>query len=279
MKRNKTILNIVALSALFATGQVFGQTDSVRVKTTTSETVTSGTQPTPPPPPPPAPATPPPAPAPAPVINEEATHDNTKEERPLRRTELGFRYYPTFSSLKVRTYDNQTVGGQVSMSHGYGAFIGHNFNHHVGVVLEVDYNQVSQKYRDRNLDRKVNINYLNIPVLLSLNTDKAKCVNWNFVVGPQFGVNVGSRVTEAPGDTVRATVAVKGGDVGAAYGTGLEFGLNREHTLRLDVGYRGFTGLVDMNASQSNSDPNTYNLLVSTRRQYNAAYIGLTFLF
>jgi len=257
---------------------MLAQTDTVRVRTTTSETVSTGTQPATVPAQTVATPAPVPPPAPAPVATEEPKD----EKAPLRKTELGFRYYPTFSALRVKTYNNETVGGDVSMSHGWGAFIGHNFNRHFGLILEVDYNQVSQKYRDQNLERRVNINYLNIPVLLSFNTDKTHWVNWNFVVGPQFGINVGSSIHtdgNAQADTVHATVAVKGSDVGVAYGTGLEFALNREHTVRLDVGYRGFHGLVDMDANQSSSSPDTYNVVVRAARKYNAAYIGLTFMF
>ncbi len=279
MKNNRTILNIVAITALFASGSLLSQSDTVRVRTTTAETVSTGTRPVEPAPV----ATVAPAPAPAPVAAPApATTDNTDDHKDhVRKTELGFRYYPTFSALRVRTYDNQVVDGQMTMSNGFGVFVGHNFNHHVGLILELDYNQVSQKYKDRNLDRRVNINYINVPVLLSLNTDKAKVVNWNFVAGPQFGLNIGSDVTEAPGDTVKYTVAVKGGDVGLAYGTGLEIALNREHTVRLDFGYRGFSGLVDMGAKQTSSTSNSasFNVLVSAKRNYHAGYVGLTFLF
>ncbi len=278
MKKNTTF-NIVAITALLASGSLLSQTDTVRVRTTTTETVSTGTRVTPAEVAPAATVAPAPAPAAAPA--PATTDDSNEHKEHVRKTELGFRYYPTFSALRVRTYDNQTVDGKLTMSNGFGAFIGHNFNHHVGLILEVDYNQVSQKYKDRNLDRRVNVSYLNVPILLSLNTDKAKCVNWNFVAGPQFGLNIGSDVSEAPGDTVRATVAAKGGDVGLAYGTGLEIALNREHTVRLDFGYRGFAGLVDMAAQQTSSTNNSasFNVLMSARRNYHAGYIGLTFMF
>jgi len=47
--------------------------------------------------------------------------------------------------------------------------------------------------------------------------------------------------------------------------------------MRLDVGYRGFYGFVNMNATQTS--PNTYNILVNGTRKTNAAYLGLSFLF
>jgi len=271
METNKTIFSLL-LAGTFISTAVTAQSDTVRVRTTTTETISSGTYKSP------TTMTPAPAPAPIPAVVEDDRNENPS----LRRTEIGFRYYPTFSALKVRTYSGEVVDGTVSMSNGFGAFIGHNFSRHVGVILEVDYNQMSQKYRDANLDRIVNLSYVNVPVLLSLNTDKTNWVNWNFVVGPQFGLNIGSSVKtngNANGDTLRAVVAVKEGDVGLAYGTGLEFALNEDHTFRLDVGFRGFYGLVNMDAKQSSSSPGSYNVVLRAARKYYAGYIGITFVF
>lgn len=69
-----------------------------------------------------------------------------------------------------------------------------------------------------------------------------------------IGLNIGSSLNttgNANGDTLRATVAVKQGDVGLAYGTGLEFALNKDHAIRLDVGFRGYYGLVNVDAKES----------------------------
>jgi hypothetical protein len=118
--------------------------------------------------------------------------------------------------------------------------------------------------------------------MLSLNTDKSAPVNLNFVVGPQFGFNIGSSITGNDGanqDTLRATIGAKAGDVGAAYGAGVEFMLNDSHNLRLDLGFRGYYGLVDMRANQSSNNPDTYNVLLRASRKTYAGYIGLTWLF
>lgn len=282
MKTNSTLGTVIALMAL-STGSVMAQVpDSAGMQnpaiqqnstTTIHQNNTTINQA-----PAPAPATVAPAPAPAP----EATAADTDNDVPLRHGEFGIRYMPTFSTLRVRTYDGETVQGTLSMSHGWGALIGFNFNRHVGVVAEVNYIQINQKFKDRNLDRRVSVSYLNIPVLLSLNTNKEAPVNVNFVVGPQFGLNVGASVDGDDGgnqDSVKATVGVKSGDVGAAYGAGLEFALNREHTIRLDVGFRGYYGLVDMRATQSGNNPDTYNVLLSAKRKTYAGYIGIAFLF
>jgi hypothetical protein len=214
------------------------------------------------------------------VRTDRAMDQRTDRYTGLRPAELGVRYMPTFSSLRVRTSSGDVVQGELAMSHGWGVMLGYNFDRHIGIVGEVDYLAIEQKYKDRNLDRTVGVSYLNIPVMLSVNTNKTKPVNWNFVAGPQFGINIGSSLrTEgtAESGTVQAAVGVKQGDVGLAYGTGLEFALNRDHTLRADVGYRGFFGFLDMNADEV--APNTYNVIVKAARKSYAGYLGLTWCF
>ena len=188
---------------------------------------------------------------------------------------------PTFSSLTVRTYEGDVVQGETTMSNGYGGIIGFN-GKHIGLQGEVNYLKISQKYKDRNLDRVVDISYLNIPVLLSLNTDKSKMINWNVVAGPQFGINAGAKTSSSGGestDTLKAVVAIKKGDIGLAYGTGLEFMLNAKRSVRLDLGFRGFYGLVDMRDTSTDNDPNTYNVIVKASRKTYGGYIGFAFLF
>jgi len=283
MKTNTTIATMAFLA--LSIGSVNAQTDSVRVQQNTTTTSTTQTQidntaPVAPAQTQQAPAQPTPAPAPAPAATD--THDDN--DYVLRHGELGLRYMPTFASLKLRDAGGDAVQGQLTMSHGWGIMGAINFNHHVGLQAEVNYHQINQKYKDRGLDRQVNVSYLNIPVLLSLNTDKASAVNLNFVVGPQFGFNLGAEVSgDSSGNTdeAQATVGAKAGDVGAAYGAGIEFMLNDDRTLRLDLGFRGYYGLVDMAASETNNNngSETYNVLLKASRKTYAGYLGLTWLF
>ncbi len=203
-----------------------------------------------------------------------------KERPPLRRGEFGLRFMPTFTSLALKTNNGQVVEGQATLSYGYGIMLGVNLSKNVGLQAEVNYNSISQKYKDQNLDREIRINYINIPVLLSINTDKTRCVNFNVVAGPQFGLNVGSSMTTNGNnntDTLQAVLAVKQGDVGLAYGAGFEFALNRLHTIRFDLGFRGVYGLV--NIDDNTNSNNTYNVLVRASRKSYAGYAGFTFLF
>lgn len=285
MKTNKT--NLVLALMILAAGSVSAQVDSVRIKqnsttTSTVETQIDNTEPVAPVQTQPAPAA---TTAPAPAVAPAATQvDDDNTEYVLRHGELGIRYMPTFATLRLRDAGGDAVQGEVAMSHGWGIMGAVNFNHHVGIQAEVNYHQINQQFKDRGLDRQVNVSYLNIPVMLSLNTDKAAPVNLNFVVGPQFGLNVGAEIdgdSNGNADEARATVGAKSGDVGAAYGVGLEFMLNSNRTLRLDVGFRGYYGLVDMSANEVESPgPNeTYNVLLKASRKTYSGYLGLTWLF
>jgi hypothetical protein len=220
------------------------------------------------------------------VKQKEVVHDTVVRQdhyyntNKLHPVELGVRYMPTFVSMQFRNSNGDVVQGDVSVSNGYGVMLATNFSRHVGIQAGVDYLAINQKYKDMNLDRQVQVNYLNIPVMLSLNTNKTKPVNVNFVVGPQFGVNVGSNTsTSGNGDTqtLHATVGASGPDIGAAYGAGLEIALDRARCFRIDLGYRGFYGLV--NGSTTQTGPNTYNVFVQGSRRTNAGYVGLTWAF
>jgi hypothetical protein len=196
----------------------------------------------------------------------------------LRMFEVGLHYMPTFYNMDFRTSDGGIVTGSVSLSHGFGAMMAFNLSPHFGFQSEIDYYKASQSYKDLDVNQNVDIKYIDIPILISLNTNKLARVNLNAVVGPQFGINVGSNISSSGSNgATTGTIALKKGDVGAAFGAGLEFALNQAHSVRLDLGYRGFYGLVSMNANETNS--NSYNVMVDAKRKNNAAYVRLTFLF
>lgn len=195
--------------------------------------------------------------------------------------EIGARYMPTFSSFDVRS-SNGAVYSQFTLSHGVGGFMAFNASEHVGFQVEGIYLSMSQKYRDNDLDRTVHLNYMNFPLLLSLNTSKGSMVNLNIVGGPQFGINVGSRVESSSGgqvDTVNAVLAVKTGDLGVAYGAGLEFGLGPNRAVALELGFRGVYGLIDISDKSKSTTTNEYYVLDRAHVQSYAGYVGLRFGF
>lgn len=199
-----------------------------------------------------------------------------------QKAEFGLRFMPTVSSLNLMTSSGGQVEGKATLGYGFGALLGFNFSDHVGIQGEVIYSSSSQKYTEVDLERKVNLRYVNIPLLLSLNTGKTKAVNLNIVAGPQLGLSAGSSVHLSGGDETGqpiAVVSVKKGDIGFAYGIGVDFGLNAARTIRLGLGYRGVSGLFDISDNNRSITTNSFYILDRTHVKSNAAYIGLSILF
>ncbi len=194
--------------------------------------------------------------------------------------EFGLRFMPTFSNFKVFTPGNGNKIGDFTNGYGFGAILGINFTDHVGVQGEVLYSAIAQKYTELDVERKINLKYVNIPILLSLNTGKSKVVNFNIVGGPQIGISAGSNVfTKGNGNNnPSAVLAVKKGDLGFAYGAGLDFGLNSAHTSRLGIGFRGVEGLFDISDRSNTLSTDSYYLLDKTHVKTYSLYVGLSIL-
>jgi len=175
----------------------------------------------------------------------------------FHRVEFGFRFMPTISAFKMESSSGGVVSGQATLGYGVGGFIGYNSSKHVGFAIEMLYNSVSQKYKDDELDRVMKVNYVTIPILMSLNTGKGNPVNLKIEFGPQLGMNIGSSM-KTHGDTLQTVLSTKQSDIGIAFGSGLGFTLNTERTIRLDIGYRGVYG---------------------NKIKTNSAYFGLALLF
>jgi hypothetical protein len=210
----------------------------------------------------------------------EDNKDN-KDKEEFHHGEFGLQFIPMVTRMDFNTSNGDVVTADAVLGMGYGGKIGLNFSPCFGLLGEVNYDAIMQRYKDKDLEREVHLNYLDIPVLLVLSTDKTKPVMFNVHAGPQFGINVGSSVSggqTSETDTVHAVIAVKQGDVGLAYGAGLGFMLIPDkNTLRLDLGFRGMYGLIDTRGDQTSAD--TYNVLVKASRKAYGGYLGLTLLF
>src|SRR5436190_18960037 len=128
---------------------------------------------------------------------------------------FGVRFMPTLTSLQYSENEG-VIETSFILGYGAGLLLGTNFNDNVGLQGEIMYSQLAQKYKTGgNIERKVKLNYINVPLLLSLNTGIHNPVNLNFVIGPQLGLNTGASVEINNGieaDTVHAVLAVKRGD-------------------------------------------------------------------
>ncbi len=199
------------------------------------------------------------------------------------RVEFGLRFMPTLSNFQMQTYEGGTVAGQATFGYGAGGVLGFNFTKHAGMQVEFLYNSLSQKFRDQDLDKQINVRYLSIPLLFSLNTGKQNRVNLNLVLGPQIGMNLGSEIvnTGSSGDidTITFVLATKTTDFGFAYGGGIEFTLNELETIRLDLGFRGVYGLMNISDNSKPIADNSKYIIGMTKVRTQAIYIGFSFLF
>jgi opacity protein-like surface antigen len=195
--------------------------------------------------------------------------------------QFGLRFMPTFSKFDIKTSTGGTIKGEGTFGLGFGAFLGYSFSEYIGVQGEVIYSSYSQKYRELEIEREVKLKYVNIPLLLTLNTGKSRAVNLNVVAGPQIGISVGSDLftTGDDGTGSQGVLSVKKGDLGFAYGAGLDFGINPARNIRLGIGYRGVVGVFDISDNNSTIETNSFYVLEKSRVKVDAAYIGLSFVF
>lgn len=208
--------------------------------------------------------------------------DGDMVELTTRHVELGVRLMPTVSNFQLEAYDGGTIAGQATFGYGVGGLLAINFNEHFGIQTELIYNSLSQRYVSREMDRRLHVDYLNVPLMLSVNTGKSNYVNLNFVAGPQYGFTLGYDVDVEDGgdaDTLTAVYDIDKGDFGMAYGGGLSFSLNEMRSIRLDIGYRGVFGFTNISNAREPEDQNTYYDLGATYIRTSAIYAGITLCF
>jgi opacity protein-like surface antigen len=218
------------------------------------------------------------------VVTQKTESDHDAASKGYKCGYIGARGLATLSSWRVQNLDKSTVSTDFVVGFGGGGIAGVNFSKHVGLQLEVLYSELAQKYKDNSgVSRNLKLNYLNIPLLLMLNTDVSRVVNLNVCAGPQVGINTGSSFkTESANssdmvDTVHAVLAVKAGDIGIAYGIGLDFMLSP--SLKLSLGYRGVQGLVDVSDNSKNATTNDYYILDRAHVNTYSGYAGLAVCF
>jgi len=200
----------------------------------------------------------------------------------IPRIEIGFRGMPVFSSFHMQTSAGQEIKGSPILGYGFEGLVGFNFNRHVEMQAEVIYNSISRDYNELDVNRKVNLRYVNIPFLFSLNSGKFRPVNLNIVAGPQLGIMVGNTVYTSgttTTDTPVAVLTVRKSDLGFAYGAGLDFGLNRSGTFRVGVGFRGVYGLINISNTSGTTATDQYYVMDRAHVQTYSIYGGFSFLF
>jgi opacity protein-like surface antigen len=214
--------------------------------------------------------------------NAQDPQNTAQQNHNQPRIEIGARFMPTFSSFQMQTSAGNMVKGSAVLGYGFEALLGYNFNTHIELQAEVIYSNISRKYTELDVERKVNLRYVNIPLLFSINSGKFKPVNLNIVLGPQVGIMVGSTIYTSGStntDTPQAVLSVRKSDLGFAYGAGLDFGINHSGTFRVGVGFRGVYGLIDISNNSPTSTNDSYYVLGRAHIQTYSIYSGLSFVF
>ncbi len=195
--------------------------------------------------------------------------------------EIGVRLIPTVSSFKMKNESGGTIKGEATLGCGFGAMLGIKITDHFGLQVEAIYNSLNQNYKTQDEERKINLRYFSIPILFSLHTTKTKTVSFNVVAGPQLGISAGSSITTSENnpDVGEPVLSVKNGDLGLAYGGGVDIALDSDKIFRLGIGYRGVMGLIDISDNSNTTATDSFYILEKTTINTNSVYAGLSFLF
>jgi hypothetical protein len=192
---------------------------------------------------------------------------------------IGARFMPTFTSLNFQKAEEGPLETTMVLGYGFGGLVGVNFSEHVGMQAEVIYTALAQKFKNNSKEQKVSLSYVNVPLMLVLNTNYSQPVNFNVCFGPQVGINTGSKIEsgESNGtDTIHAVLAVKPVDIGFAYGAGLDFG---SANFKISVGFRGVYGILDISDRSKSITTNEYYVLDRSHVKTYSGYIGVAFGF
>lgn len=259
MKKKLLIIGIAFLSVTYAKAQSSTTTTTIINQTTTNPQQQEA--------PTPQAVTPPEEKAvvATPVV-EEKDKDHSKAHVPVFY--IGARIMGTISTFKVNTFENNNVTvakTKVTLGYGGGVYLGFNITKCFAIQPEILYSTLSQKYVDKGLNRRIDISYVNVPLMFVLNTNITKPVNFNIAAGPQLGINTGAKVSSvSQGNTevINSKFAVKATDFGFAYGAGLDFRIIP--ALSIDLGFRGVMGLIDISDKNATATYTTTDNGVTT---------------
>ncbi|MBK9248299.1 MAG: PorT family protein [Ignavibacteria bacterium] len=195
--------------------------------------------------------------------------------------DLSFRVLHTFSSFDIQSSSNTTTQGTITLGHGFAGIAHCEFSKHIGMQAEIIYSSSSHLFKEEDVERRIDITYIHVPIMMVFNTGTSDPVNIHFTAGPQFGLLVGSSMstTGGNGKSNEGILAMRNTDLGIAYGVGIDVGIDPLNILRLSIGFRGTAGLTSMGDSDKPLPPNSYYLLGESSRDTYSGYIGLVYRF
>ena len=193
--------------------------------------------------------------------------------------ELGLRYFPTFTAFEISSPNNGIINAEFTVSNGFGAILAYYYTDQSAIEAEFIYNSLSKKYSYQNGENTIELKYINVPILYSFNTGKLDPVNFNVVIGPQIGLKVGSSMTlnqtENGSNTFKGILAVKNGDLGFAYGAGVDFG---NASWRMSAGFRGVYGLLDISDNSRSVTTDEFYILDRSHVKTYSIYLGVSLI-
>ena len=217
------------------------------------------------------------------IAQTSANDENTFNENPYKFL-FGVRVMPVISSIHVSAMPGGVIEPSSMMGYSYGGFLGYNLSNYIGLQVEAQYSSLSQKYRDRCYDRTVTLNYVDIPLILTVNTGINDPVNIHFDIGPQLSLQSGNHLKTTgnavgEGDELEAVLNTMNYDYGISCGVGTDIALNSSRSMKLSLGYRGFFGLMNIDDKSKPISNSQYYIFDNSRIRTYSLYAGLTFAF
>lgn len=202
-------------------------------------------------------------------------------DQPVYVWELGLQVMPTYTTFSMSGWDGSKVEGDAIIGLSRSAVVAITLNPTLAITTEIVYTTFKKEFSHHGIPKRLNVNYISVPIMATINASKMSKVNVNLVIGPQFGINAGSAVESANGnepDSLQSVWQVKQGEMGVAYGAGLEIALNSSRSFRLTTGFRGISGFLNV-ADNSSSTAVLYGRSNRVNVHMYSIYAGLSWLF
>jgi hypothetical protein len=212
------------------------------------------------------------------------TKQELQEDKSLSGFHFGLKFQPFINSLNFKGSDGQNASMEQTVNSGWGASLNYFFSPWIGLHLEVMNMRQKFAFDDGLAKRRIDLNYIQIPLLLSVNTNLEKWVNLNLTAGPYIGLNTNTSINYenqlnevfSNGSAAVPVLIVNPLEVGVAYGAGLDFGFGEGQWLHLNMGYRGTMGLTNIQDQNIVLEGKEYGILAKTARNATAGfYVGV----
>jgi hypothetical protein len=191
---------------------------------------------------------------------------------------FGVRYQPFLSKMNFISQTNSRIIPDETINQGWGASLNYYGSNYFAIHVEIINQRQKFSFRDAGFQNTVDLNYVNMPILASLNSNYGRAINVNVAAGPYLGFNTNVQTTtngQANGKGTPILIA-NPLDFGAAYGAGLDFAFGTGSWLHLNLGYRGTLGFTNIKDSNIILDETQYSIIgKNARNRTNGLYVGI----